>query len=515
MTRVRTRSGLDHRSRDLVSIAKGSGFMVGGGLIEIVFRLGIAWLLAQALGASGYGLYTIVVSVAALTTGIGGLGLDDAMVRYLAIQTRQGDKAGMWGTLRVGIGGALVVGAAAAVVLYVLAGWLAADVFGEPELLPLVQMISGFVPFLLVSNVLLGVTRGFNRMDLATFAENVVRSGVRFGLLVVLWFIDLNVVTAVLALGVADVSATVVFIVFVRRLVRETGPAVAPRHEYAQIFGFALPLWLSGMLNRFRRNIETFALGILAIAADVGVFAVAARINLISHTVYRSVIVAVKPILAHAFAEDDRETLARTYSATTRWTFTLNLPIFIGTVLYAEQILGVFGDEFVVGASAFVVLAFSELFVAATGTCGSMIDMAGHMKVKVFNSVLWVVSALVLSIVLIPPLGVLGAAVASTVSLTLVNLVRVLEVWVLDRLQPWRRDFYKPIAAGMAAGSWGLGLSLVFESPSIWSVLGQGMTIVAVYAGVLVALGFHDEDRLILGRIQNRLMRTLRLTGAS
>jgi O-antigen/teichoic acid export membrane protein len=135
--------------------------------------------------------------------------------------------------------------------------------------------------------------------------------------------------------------------------------------------------------------------------------------------------------------------------------------------------------------------------------------------VKVFNSVLWVVSALVLSIVLIPPLGVLGAAVASTVSLTLVNLVRVLEVWVLDRLQPWRRDFYKPIAAGMAAGSWGLGLSLVFESPSIWSVLGQGMTIVAVYAGVLVALGFHDEDRLILGRIQNRLMRTLRLTGAS
>lgn len=515
MRRVQARSGLDHRSQDLVSIAKGSSFMVGGGLIEIVFRLGIAWLLARALGASGYGLYTLVVSVAALTTGIGGLGLDDAMVRYLAIQTRRGDKAGMWGTLRVGIGGAIAVGAVAAVVLYFLAGWLAVDVFGKPDLLPLVQMISGFVPFLLVSNVLLGVTRGFNRMDLATFAENVVRSGVRFGLLVVLWFIDLNVVTAVLALGVADVSATLVFIFFVRRLVRETGPAVTPRYEYREIFGFALPLWLSGMFNRFRRNIETVALGILAIAADVGIFGVAARINLISHTVYRSVIVAVKPILAHAFAEDDRETLARTYSATTRWTFTLNLPIFIGTVLYAEEILSVFGDEFAVGATALVVLAFSELFVAATGTCGSMIDMAGHMKAKLFNSILWVVSAIVLSIVLIPPLGVLGAAIASTVAVTLVNLVRVLEVWVFDRLQPWRRDFYKPIAAGLAAASWGLGLSLVFESPSIWSVLGQGVTIVAIYAGVLVALGFHEDDRLILGRIRSKLMSTLRLTGAS
>jgi O-antigen/teichoic acid export membrane protein len=484
--------------------------MVGGGLVEFVFRLGIAWILARALGADGYGLYTLVVSVAALTVGLGGLGLDDAMVRYLAIQTRRGDRAGMRGTMQVGIVVSLGVGVLVGIGLYAFSGWLAVGVFDEPALLPLIRIVSGVVPFLLLSNVLLGVTRGFNRMDLATFAENVVRSGVRFSLLAVLWFLELDVVAAVIAFGLADVSATVVFIFFVRRLVRAAGPPVPPRHEYAEIFGFALPLWLSGLLNRFRRNLETFVLGVLSIAADVGVFTVAARVNFISHTVYRAVIVAVKPILAQAFADGDRATLARTYSSTTRWTFTMNLPFLLVTVLYAEDILGVFGPEFVDGASAFVVLAFSELFIAFTGTCGSMIDMAGHTRVKLVNSVLWVASALGLSILLIPPFGVIGAAVASMASVTLVNLVRTLEVWILDRLQPWRRDFWKPAAAAIAAGAWGYSLRLIFEGHSIWSVVLQGIPVVLAYVGVLAMLGFHDDDRVILGRIRDKLTRRAR-----
>jgi O-antigen/teichoic acid export membrane protein len=510
---VRSRPGaLDRRPNDLISLAKGGSFLVGGGFVEFVFRLGIAWILARALGASGYGLYTLVVGIAGLVVGIGALGLDDAMVRYIAIQSGRKDRAGLRGTLQVGVVGALVVGVVAGFSLFLVAGWLAGDVFDEPELLPLIRVISGVVPFLLLSNVLLGVTRGFNRMDYAALAENVVQSVVRFALVAILWLINLDVLVAIIAFGLADIAATLLLIFFVRKLVVATGPPEPARRDLRPIFGFALPLWLSGLLNRFRNNVETFVLGALSIAADVGVFAVAAKVNFISHTVYRAVIVAVKPLLARGFADGDRPGLARVYSATTRWTFTLNLPFFLVTVLYAREVLSVFGPEFVVGASAFVILAFSELFVAATGTCGSMIDMAGHMRVKVFNSVLWIVSAVTLSILLIPALGVVGAALASTISVTLVNLVRVIEVWILDRLHPYRTDFWKPIAAGVVAGLWGLGLRLL-GSGSFWLAAGQGLTVVAVYAGLLALFGIHDDDRVILGRIRDKVANKVRVGG--
>lgn len=494
---------------ELVGLAKGGGFLAGGGFIEFVFRMGIAWILARALGADGYGLYALTVGVSALTVAIGALGLDDAMVRYLAIQTRTGDRAGARGTIQVGIVGASIVGLLAGASLFALAPWIALDLFDDPELVSLIRIMAGVIPFLLVSNVLLGVTRGFNRMDYATFAENVVQSGVRLSLLAGLWFIHLDVTVAVVVFGIADLTATAVFIYFTRRLVRTLGPPVRARREYRAIFGFALPLWISGLLNRFRGRVETFVLGALAIAADVGVFAVAARVNFLSHTLYRAVVVAVKPILAQAFAEGDRDRLARTYSATTRWTFTMAIPLFLASVLYATEILSVFGDDFVSGAHALIFLAAGELVLAATGTCGSMIDMAGYTRIKVFNSVLWLGASVALSLLLIPPLGVVGAALGSMGALALINLVRTLEVWIIDRLLPWRADFWKPVVAATGAAGWGFALKTVVDVSAFWSAALQGATVLIVYVGLLVLFGFHEEDRLILGRIGARIRRLI------
>lgn len=481
--------------------------MVGGGLVEFVFRIGISWLLARALGATGYGMYSLVVGVAGLVAGLGGLGLDDAMVRYLAIQSTRDDRAGMRGTLQIGIVGSLVVGVLAGAGLFLAADWVGGTVFHDPGLVRLLQIMGGVVPFLLLSNTLLGVVRGFNRMDYAAFAENVIQSIVRFALVAVLWFTGLDVLLAVVAFAVADMSASVVLAVMVRRLVRRAHAVdEPPRRDTGDVVGFALPLWMSGLLNRFRRNIETFALGALSIAADVGIFTVAARVNFISHMVYRAVVVAVKPLLARAFAEGDREALARVYSVGTRWTLTLNLPFFLVMVLYPVEILSIFGPDFTVGASAFVVLAFSELTLSATGTCGSMIDMAGHTRIKVFNSILWVGAAVAGSIVFIPPLGVLGAAVGSMLAVLLVNVVRTVEVWILDGLQPFRRDFWKPAVAATTAGALGLVMRVVFGAGTVLAAGAQGAVVVATYAGFLVLFGIHDEDRMILDRVKRKVV---------
>ena len=150
----------DPSQANILATAKGGGFIAGGSVVELLSRFVIAFLLARALGADGYGLYNLAVSAAALFTGVSLLGLDDAMVRYVAILSSRNDERGVWGTIQIGLAVSTASGILIGVALYFLAGPIANGLFDEPRLAPLLEVMAVIVPFLCVSNVLLGCAAG-------------------------------------------------------------------------------------------------------------------------------------------------------------------------------------------------------------------------------------------------------------------------------------------------------------------------------------------------------------------
>jgi O-antigen/teichoic acid export membrane protein len=495
--------------RAILATAKGGGFLAGGNLVELVCRFVISFLLARLIAAEGYGLYNLAISAATIFAGIASLGLDDAMVRYVAIMSRRADRPGLWGTLQIGIGVSTAAGVLMGAILYFAATPIAEGMFDEPRLTPLLHLLAFVIPFLTMSNVLTGCARGFGRMDHAAFAENVVQSVIRVVLLAVLALIGLDVFTAVLVFGISDVASSVTLFVLLNRQFSLRRPVRRNvRRDVRDVFSFAIPLWLSGLLNQFRKNIETVALGALAAVADVGVYSIVVKINLVSHIAYRSIVVSVKPVLAALFDEQDHDALGRLYTAATRWTLAMNVPFFLISVLYAEPILLVFGETFAAGASALVVLAIGELIVAGTGICGSIIDMAGHTRLKLINTVVWIALLLASTALLVPRWGVLGAATSSLIATGTINVVRLVQVWVVERLMPYRDGFWKTVLAATVALGLGLVMKLLLPlDGSIVRAMAQGLVVVAAYVGLLVVLGIAPEDRLVYRRVFRRLGR--------
>jgi O-antigen/teichoic acid export membrane protein len=492
--------------RAILATAKGGGFLAGGSVVEFASRFVISFLLARLIAADGYGLYNLAISAATIFAGISALGLDDAMVRYIAIQNRRGDPPGLWGTLQIGVGVSTVAGVVMGTVLYLAATPIAEGVFDEPRLTPLLHLLAFVVPFLTISNVLTGCARGFGRMDHAALGENVVQHVVRIVLLVVLTFTGLDVFTAVAVFAISDVASSGTLLVLLNRqfpLRRSLRRNV--RRDAREVFSFALPLWLSGLLNQFRKNIETVMLGALTAMADVGIYAVVTRINLASHVIYRAIIVSVKPVIAALSDERDHAGLTRVYTAATRWTLTLNIPFFLISVLYPEPILLIFGETFTAGATALIVLAAGELVVAGTGICGSLIDMTGHTRLKLGNTVLWIVLLLASNALLIPRWGLLGAATASLIATGTINIVRLVEVWIVERLTPYRDGFWKPVLAATTALGVGFGLQALWPADAIGTAMAQGATVVALYASLILALGIAPEDRLVFERVMRKL----------
>ena len=493
----------------ILASAKGGGFLAGGSAFEFGSRFVISLLLARLIAADGYGLYNLAISAATIFAGISAMGLDDAMVRYIAIMSRRGDPPGVWGTIQLGVGVSTVAGIGMGATLYVAATPIAVGMFEEPRLTPLLHLLAFVVPFLTMSNVLTGCARGFGRMDHAAFAENVVQSTVRMALLALLALTGMDVFTAVAVFAISDVASSLTLVLLLNREFPLRRPLRRDvRRDTRQVFSFALPLWLSGLLNQFRKNIETVMLGALTAVADVGVYAVVTKINLASHVVYRAIIVSVKPVLASLSDQKDHEGLTQVYTAATRWTLALNVPFFLISVLYPEPILRVFGASFTAGAGALVLLAIAELVIAGTGICGSIIDMTGHTRLKLANTVLWIVLLLAANALLIPRWGLLGAAAASLIAAVTINVVRLVEVWVVERLNPYRDGFWKPVVA--AAGALGLGLVLRAVVPvhhSIVAAAVQGAVVIAVYAALIATFGFAAEDRMVYERIRRKLRR--------
>jgi O-antigen/teichoic acid export membrane protein len=262
---------------------------------------------------------------------------------------------------------------------------------------------------------------------------------------------------------------------------------------------------MSGLLSKFRKNIQAVLLGALNTVTGVGVFAIVSSINMVGRVSYQSIIASVKPFLAELHNQGNLDQMGRLYQTTTRWTLMTNLPIFLLMVLYPEPLLAIFGKSYVAGASALAILAYAELANAGTGICGSIIDMTGYTKLKLLNSVIWVALLSVSNVLLIPRWGILGAATATLVSTTAINLLRVIEVWVLLRLQPYNRSFLKPLAAGLGTfvGAQILGQWFSPNATLLHTALHM-LFVLAVYTGLTLVLRLPVEDKIVLVRLSQR-----------
>ena len=504
-------------SRHILATAKGTGYLAGGTFFAYACRFVIALVLARALGAESYGLYVLAVSAAGLFAGISLLGIDDALVRYVAILSNREDRDGLAGTLQlgviVGVSGGVVMG----VVLFLCAEPIANGLFDEPALARLLRLLSVAVPFLSLSNALLGTARGFRRMDYAAFAESVVQSIVRMVLVILLAITGwLGLYGAAIAFGLADVAASISLILLLNRSfpLREALQR-GVRRDVGAVFRFAIPLWLSGLLRQFRRNIQKVMLGAMSSIANVGIFAIAGRVSLVAGVSSGSIYVSSKPLMAQLHDAGDRQGLHRLYATTTRWTLGMNIPFFLVIVLYAEPILRLFGETFASATTALIVVAVAELIGAATGTCQGMIDMTGHVRVKLANTVLNTLVLVGGGALLIPRFGVIGAATAALIAVSAVNVASVLEVWILERVLPFDRDSWKVVVAGAGAFLVGIGLRILMPvGTSLGLAIIQGTLVSLAYVAIVLTLGLASDDRLVIGRSLGRLglkrMATLR-----
>jgi O-antigen/teichoic acid export membrane protein len=137
------------------------------------------------------------------------------------------------------------------------------------------------------------------------------------------------------------------------------------------------------------------------------------------------------------------------------------------------------------------------------GAAGPALSMSGYTKLVLWNTIGAFVLNFGLNIFLIPKYGIIGAAIATLISLSILSLARTIEVRIILKMNFINQKLIKPILAGILAFAAGNYLK-VFIMPfhTIFTLISGGFIIVIVFFTTLWLLGLDEDDSGLLAGIQ-------------
>jgi O-antigen/teichoic acid export membrane protein len=91
-------------------------------------------------------------------------------------------------------------------------------------------------------------------------------------------------------------------------------------------------------------------------------------------------------------------------------------------IFLGHYFLNIFGQDFVDGKGALIILSVGRLLNVAFGSVGAIMIMTGHEREAAFGVGVSAVANVMLNATLIPKWGINGAALATTISLILWNV---------------------------------------------------------------------------------------------
>lgn len=494
----------------LTKIVKNTGIAGVGELFYTILVYILNLVISRFLGAEGIGIYAQAITITLLATLVARLGLDGGILRFISLYLARRQFSYLQGLNSFVSRLILLTGLLLGGGLFLSAGLLANSVLHEPQLIFVLRMFSITVPFLALTSTWLSGLQAFQRIDYRVLIERIFQPLVNLGLITVFLFLGWRwrgiAGAAILSTIAGSLLAYYVY-TFVRRTSVET-TAEPPGLEVREWLGFSYPLLLSGLLAFTTARIATVVLGSFRSSAEVGVYEIAFKIAQLVQLPLVVSNIMFAPMIGEIYAQGDIEKLQALFKIVTKWVFVASFPLFALSTLLAHPLLGIFGSEFVIGGPVLFLLAFGQLVNAGTGAVGWMLIMSGHSRLHLFNATLSALLTILFGYLLVPAYGMIGAAAAVGLTLVAVNILRLVEVFYLLKIHPYRWDFAKPVIAGLAAIGFSSSVQYLiinWDAPALWRFLTIGGTFLLLYITFLTLFQFNTDERELMKRTWQRV----------
>jgi len=489
---------IEELSDRLTEIAAGAGKTFFGDF----FGKGLSYIsqvvVARLLGAQLFGLYALGLTVYKFTSLIAQLGLNNGIIHFVPKYQGNNNPQAARGTVLSGLLLSFSAGVLLATGIYFSAPWVAETIFNDASFAGVLRTYSFGIPFFALMMVALYSTRAQKVMKYFVYVKNFQLPTLFLLMFALFYLFGLRLYGAVGAWVAATFIAGVTAIV----LLREVYPDLlsgSKTYEIPGLFKFSLPLVMVGALQFLILWTDTFMLGALRTATDVGLYRAAVQTALLLGMVLRAFNSIFAPMISDLHNRNELGTLNSLFKLTTRWIVILTIPLFVLLLVSGDSVLRIFGASFTVAWLPLILLGFAQLMDASMGPVGYILIMSGNERLEFRNVLAVGLLNVLLNYIMIPRFNMIGAALATGTSVVVVNLARLLEVDRVLNLWPYNRSFLKPLF-GFILGAFS-GLFWRFFGPELFylfDILVGILLVGVVFFGTVFSLGLKEADKTIL-----------------
>jgi O-antigen/teichoic acid export membrane protein len=496
----------DLADESLLHVTKQTSGVMSSRMVGMVLGFGSNIVFARVLGAELLGVYVLASTTLLFVSLVASFGIGHTFVRFVPVLLSRGDRPGAASVF--GLGGRLVLASSAlfAALVYLLRRVIAGPIFDEPLLEPVLPIVAVGVIGATFQLVLGHTLRSLKRTAQESLCREVINKAARLAVFGALAYFGLRLsgITIAMVAGYFASVGTMLFLMDRQApyLLRGPRESTTPTRE---ILAFSSVMLFVGFMNYSLSISDRVMLGILGTSTDVGIYNIAFLISNILALVFMGFNASFAPVISELYHNDRIRELKSLYSSLTRSILVIILPAFCWLVGFGDDLLNVFGGEFRVGYAALIILSVGVVVRCTVGTVGTMLVMSGHQRFNAANIVVVTAMNVVLNLFLIPRYGLLGAAIATAVSVSVIDAVGLIEVRLLIGIHPYRRAYLKILLAALVAVAGNLALRALLPPLPPLAIAGLLAATYAVFVGLVFLMGLEHEDRLLIRRGLARL----------
>ena len=410
-------------------LVRGSTLLLAGRLASKLGNFGTQVLIVRYLTKSDFGAFMYAMSIVTLVQSVVMLGLDRSIVRFLPIYHENRQNRRLLGTIAMTVFVIFSLSVLSVVALH--AGHVLFDKWiRDEQARRLLYVLIFLAPLQALDDVMIGIFAVFARPREIFFRRYILAPALT--LLVVLALVltrrDVVFLTygylAASLLGFVIYSAQLVTLLRQQELL-EPGAVRNMEWPWREVFSFTFPLLTTELVAVCMSTVNVVMLERFwdtSAVASLRAVQPSAKLN---ELVMASFATLFTPMAARLFATRDRSGIDALYWRSAIWIAIFTFPVFLVTFSMAQPItVLLFGTRYQSAGPIMAMLSIGYYFNAALGFNGLTLKVFGRLRYVIWINAITAAVSVVLSLLLVPKFGALGAAVAMLASLVLHNILK-------------------------------------------------------------------------------------------
>src|SRR5438128_3494790 len=421
------------------------------------FRGIFTFLVARMLGPAALGIFSVAWSSTDIISKIGVLGLDNAIITFIARSEAVGNRARSRALFRVAVVLGVAQSVITAAIVIVALRFFNNRLHVQPQMVSALALVLCAMPGLALYRISTAISRGMKVLEHDIYSRGMtepIATTLAFLLALAVGFKESSPEVAAI---VGTAASGLIALALASKLFRHIPThmdVVSPLSEARSLIAYGAPISIYQLINAFIARLDLLMLGYFVGRAP--------GVTLVTVGIYSAVIGTANglrkvnqafnpifaPVVAGMTATGNHEIAAATYARLAQWMLWILLPLVAVMSLAGSTILLIYGPAFWQGRVWLGIVALASA-INAFVALGETVIMVQRPHLNLLHSSITCTVAAAGLLWLIPRFGVMGAAFGILLPYVVQGILRYATLrWVFHWKDSWS-DIRPPLIAAV------------------------------------------------------------------